>query len=277
VQKIGSFAYPLAYVCVSVGAAVPAFMELLLAKLQAVSWLHCSCRLAACGSTCVLTGAGSVVCRCLCLVLYLAMTSAACGVWCLLRYPHVLLLPPPLLPLLLLLLLWSNTLQACPLLVPKYTMYSADMPKEEWFDACGYKEIEDPKTGKQRRENADEFVSRMTAMVSSLQRGGVFLQDAFTVELMVSDLRPSSGLETGGVCAQRCRQKAGVQVCLRIVLACTHLVCMAWALCVCCAQLCSTCMCTWLAVLADESVSRMTAMVGGLVFGHRRWRMRTRM
>ncbi|KAF6263423.1 GLE1-like protein-domain-containing protein [Scenedesmus sp. NREL 46B-D3] len=89
VQKIGSFAYPLAYVCVSVGAAVPAFMELLLAKLQAV----------------------------------------------------------------------------CPLLVPKYTMYSADTPKEEWFEACGYKEIEDPKTGAQRRENADEFVSRMTAMV----------------------------------------------------------------------------------------------------------------
>jgi hypothetical protein len=40
VQKIGSFAYPLAYVCVSVGAAVPAFMELLLAKLQAVSWIR---------------------------------------------------------------------------------------------------------------------------------------------------------------------------------------------------------------------------------------------
>jgi hypothetical protein len=57
-------------------------------------------------------------------------------------------------------------LQACPLLVPKYVMYSKDTPKEEWFKACGYKEIEDPKTGVQRRENADEYVSRMTAMVS---------------------------------------------------------------------------------------------------------------
>lgn len=36
VQKINSFAFPLAYVCVAVGAAVPQFMELLLAKLQQV-------------------------------------------------------------------------------------------------------------------------------------------------------------------------------------------------------------------------------------------------
>lgn len=50
VQKIGSFAFPLAYVCVAVGAAVPAFMELLLAKLQQVGALDtcvlgsfCSC------------------------------------------------------------------------------------------------------------------------------------------------------------------------------------------------------------------------------------------
>jgi hypothetical protein len=77
---------------------------------------------------------------------------------------------------LLLLLLWPNNLQACPLLVPKYTMYSADTPKEEWFDACGYKEIEDPKTGKQRRENADEFVSRITAMVSCLNTAGACAQ-----------------------------------------------------------------------------------------------------
>ncbi|WIA43505.1 hypothetical protein OEZ86_009967 [Tetradesmus obliquus] len=62
-------------------------------------------------------------------------------------------------------LLLAKLQAACPLLVPKYTMYSADTPKEDWFKACGYKEIEDPKTGAQRRENADEFVSRMTAMV----------------------------------------------------------------------------------------------------------------
>lgn len=45
VQKIGSFAFPLAYVCVAVGAAVPAFMELLLAKLQQVGGgeLGCLC------------------------------------------------------------------------------------------------------------------------------------------------------------------------------------------------------------------------------------------
>lgn len=36
VLRIGSFAFPLAYVCVAVGAAVPEFMELLLAKLQQV-------------------------------------------------------------------------------------------------------------------------------------------------------------------------------------------------------------------------------------------------
>jgi F420-0:gamma-glutamyl ligase len=42
VQKIGSFAFPLAYVCVAVGAAVPHFMELLLAKLQKVGGYQCS-------------------------------------------------------------------------------------------------------------------------------------------------------------------------------------------------------------------------------------------
>lgn len=36
VARIGTFAFPLAYVCVAVGAAVPEFMELLLAKLQQV-------------------------------------------------------------------------------------------------------------------------------------------------------------------------------------------------------------------------------------------------
>jgi hypothetical protein len=36
VLRIGSFAFPLAYVCVAVGAAVPQFMELLMAKLQHV-------------------------------------------------------------------------------------------------------------------------------------------------------------------------------------------------------------------------------------------------
>jgi hypothetical protein len=36
VLRIGSFAFPLAYVCVAVGAAHPHFMELLLAKLQQV-------------------------------------------------------------------------------------------------------------------------------------------------------------------------------------------------------------------------------------------------
>lgn len=44
-------------------------------------------------------------------------------------------------------------------------MYSADTPKDDWFTALGYKEVEDPKTGKQRRETADEFVARMSAMV----------------------------------------------------------------------------------------------------------------
>jgi nucleoporin GLE1 len=36
VARISSFAFPLAYVCVAVGAAAPQFMELLLAKLQQV-------------------------------------------------------------------------------------------------------------------------------------------------------------------------------------------------------------------------------------------------
>lgn len=40
VRQIGSFAFPLAYVCVAVGAAVPGFMELLLAKLQKVRQAH---------------------------------------------------------------------------------------------------------------------------------------------------------------------------------------------------------------------------------------------
>jgi len=37
VARIGSFAFPLAYVCVAVGAAVPQFMDILMAKLQQVS------------------------------------------------------------------------------------------------------------------------------------------------------------------------------------------------------------------------------------------------
>jgi hypothetical protein len=36
VVRLGTFAFPLAYVCVAVGAAVPRFMEVLLAKLQQV-------------------------------------------------------------------------------------------------------------------------------------------------------------------------------------------------------------------------------------------------
>eukprot|EP00879_Flechtneria_rotunda_P026691 GHRR01028504.1.p1 GENE.GHRR01028504.1~~GHRR01028504.1.p1 ORF type:complete len:168 (-),score=27.46 GHRR01028504.1:214-717(-) len=56
-------------------------------------------------------------------------------------------------------------LQACPLLVPKYTMYSSRMPKDDWYKTLGYKDIEDPKSGEMRRENSDEFVSRMSSMV----------------------------------------------------------------------------------------------------------------
>ncbi|KAF8066412.1 GLE1 [Scenedesmus sp. PABB004] len=89
VAKIGSFAFPLAYVCVGVGAALPEFMDLLLAKLQ----------------------------------------------------------------------------QACPLLVPRYAMYTPGSPVEDWYAALGYRDIDDPKTGERRRETQDELVSRLSAMV----------------------------------------------------------------------------------------------------------------
>lgn len=55
--------------------------------------------------------------------------------------------------------------QACPLLVPKYTMYSSDQSKDDWFAALGYKTVEDANTHQQRRENNDEYVARTTAMV----------------------------------------------------------------------------------------------------------------
>lgn len=67
-------------------------------------------------------------------------------------------------------------MQACPLLVPKYTMYSKSQSQDDWYSALGYNTIQDQKTGQPRRETSDEYVARMTAMV--LLYGSIVQTDA---------------------------------------------------------------------------------------------------
>jgi hypothetical protein len=193
VLRIGSFAFPLAYVCVAVGAAVPPFMDLLLAKLQQVGVsggvMYCAaqsvgrvawCWLVLLGVVCclmytpwgcrraspakarlaagmfVLSGNDAVagqpfepalMCRC-CMSCSGSCTASCCSSHCLSLFN---LLPTP---------------QACPLLVPRHNRRAPGASDADFFKGLGYRMVDDTKhEGLKRLETADEYVSRMTAMV----------------------------------------------------------------------------------------------------------------
>jgi nucleoporin GLE1 len=57
-------------------------------------------------------------------------------------------------------------LQACPLLVPQHAHRNPGASDADYFQGLGYRLVDDPKKPDTKRlENADEYVSRMTAMV----------------------------------------------------------------------------------------------------------------